>query len=984
MNFEPDLKKFESKFLKFDSLMQHRVKNVLLVSSLYDSFVLEEDGKLTDLIYSEYLDLNLTVTPNVKRATNAREALTVVEHQDIDLIIVFKRVSDIDVVEFSKKARELRPKVRILLLAYNERDLEFLERPEAASSIDKSFIWTGDVRILLSMIKLVEDARNCDHDTDLVGVRVIIIVEDSVRFYSSYLPLVYTEIMKQTRQLMAEGLNLTDRVLRMRARPKILLAQTYDEAVDLISKYKEYLLAVISDFRFPRHGVIDDEAGAKLIDRVREDVPDIPLIMQSSNIDNYRIAKNKQVGFLYKHSPTLHNDLSAYIKKYFGFGDFSFTLPDGTLIAKAGDFRSMEKCLSTVVGESLLFHGRRNHFSNWLMARGEFDLASRLRPRKVSEFEDVEVLRKYLIQTFRSFRHEKQLGVISDFSSKTFDLQSDFVRIGGGSLGGKGRGLAFINALLNRYNIYTHFEGTKITVPASVILGTDCFDDFIEDNNLLDVGLSRLPDAEIAARFLEAKLPDELLADLSAMLEIFTFPLAVRSSSLLEDSHQQPYAGVYDTLMLLNSDPSKDARLMQLEAAIKMVFASTFFENAKYYHESTGNRVEEEKMAVIIQQAVGQHHQGYYYPSFSGAALSYNYYSSQHTKPEDGIVNLALGFGKTIVEGLSSLAFSPADPTRPIQYPTTKDLLKNSQKEFYALDMQTSTTPKIESGADGLSKLTIVDADKHGTLAGLSSTYSPENDRLYTGVHGKGIKVISFAPILKSKVFPLVDICRFIMKLGAEGLNCPVEIEFAVNLNHSQSKPDEFYFLQIRPMMKDSLVESISIDDLDQERIILKSEQSLGNLLDDQIYDIIYVHPDRFERGQTVRIAEEIGQFNKKLKAEHRPYLLIGPGRWGSSERWLGIPAKWNQISGAAVIVESGYGDFAPEPSFGSHFLQNIISFQIGYLTVNESARNGFVNWDWLKSLPPCAETTYVTHVQTDKALKVRIDGRAGQAAISR
>ncbi|MFQ6007778.1 MAG: PEP/pyruvate-binding domain-containing protein [Candidatus Zixiibacteriota bacterium] len=582
MSPEPDVERFESKFLKFDSLMQFRVKRILLVSSLYDSFVLEEDGQLTDLIYSEYLELNLTVTPHVKRATNAEEALQILKSQRIDLVVIFKRVADIDVVAFGQTVKQIKPHMPVVLLAYNKQDLDVMSEPGFSTAIDWVFMWTGDVRLFLSIIKLVEDRLNIDHDTELVGVRVIVLVEDSVKYYSSFLPLLYTEIMQQTQNLMAQGINLTDKLLRMRARPKILLARTYEEAWQLLDKYRNYLLGLISDFRFPKDGRLDDEAGLKLVRQIKAEIEDLPIVMQSSDSANAKVARANGAGFVSKRSPTLNLDLHQFVMEYFGFGDFVFKLPNGKPIAVASDFVSMEKCLEEVEASSLIYHGSRNHFSNWLMARTEFDLAARLRPRKVSEFKDTAALRKYLIDTFRQFRHEKQLGVISDFSRRQFDLQSDFVRIGGGSLGGKGRGLAFINALLNKNQIYNRFEGVRIGVPLSVIIATDVFDTFIEKNDLLASALGNHSDDKIAKLFLKAKLPKPVVSDLQAFLDIVKYPLAVRSSSMLEDSHLQPFAGVYDTHMLVNSHANRKVRLQQLETAIKIIYASTFFQNA--YH----------------------------------------------------------------------------------------------------------------------------------------------------------------------------------------------------------------------------------------------------------------------------------------------------------------------------------------------------------------------------------------------------------------
>ena len=979
---EPSLSDFQPKSLKFDALMQFRVKHVLLVSSPYDSYVLEEDGQLTEAIYNEYLELKLTITPQIKRASNAAEAIEILKRQPADLIIVFKRVSDIDVVGFAKEAKRIRPGTPVVFLAYHERELASVADNSEAGVIDRRFIWTGDVRILLSIIKLVEDAANVDEDTRLMAVRVIIIVEDSVRFYSSYLPLLYTEIMTQTRALMAEGLNVTDKLLRMRARPKILLADNYEDALALFAKYRKFVLGLLSDVAFAHSGQKDYEAGLTLVKEIREQLPDLPVLLQSSDLANARLAHANDVGFIHKKSPTLHNDIRQFVLAHFGFGHFSFCLPDGTEVARAHDFRELESVLAEVDDRSILYHGSRNHFSNWLMARTEFDLAERLRPRKVSEFRDIAALRAYLIKTLRAFRREKQMGLVSDFSRHHFDLQSEFARIGGGSLGGKGRGLAFVNALLSKYKIGDEFEGATISVPQSVVIGTDIFDEFIEENKLLDCATGAYPDREITNRFLSGRFASSTISDMRAILEVFCFPLAVRSSSMLEDSHLEPAAGVYDTHMLVNSHDDIKIRQQQLETAVKLIYASTFFQNARVYHEMAGNRVEEEKMAVIVQQAVGQYHGDHFYPSFSGAGLSYNYYSMDGVLPEDGVVYVALGLGKTIVDGMNCLRFAPSYPEKLPQFATTKDMLRNSQHEFYAIDLRDPSVMPAPGGERGLARLPLTQAESDRSIYAIASTYSAQEERVYDGTSRPGSRIITFAPILKHHRFPLPEITRYLLRLGSQGLNCPVEIEFAVNLYEGDIRDDEFYFLQIRPMVKETVFESVSIEDVEGGRVIGKSENALGNMRNTEITDIVYVDPASFDAGKTVEIAGEVGRINQRLKDEGRPYLLIGPGRWGTSERWLGVPVNWNQISRAKVIVESAYGDFAPDPSFGTHFFQNLTTFQVGYMTVNAAVGNGFLDWDWLDTLPVSNNTAFVRHVTLASPLEILIDGRAGAGLI--
>ncbi len=965
--------------------MRFRVKHILLVASPYDAYVLEEDGKLTDLIYNEYLELNLTVSPNVRRAINAQEALEILYSHEIDMVLIFKRVSDINVVAFGREVKNLYPNLPVILLAYHERELETMLAQKNGRAIDDIFVWTGDAKILLSIIKLVEDRFNVDSDTEAVGVRVIIIVEDSVKFYSSYLPLLYGELMRQTRALMAEGLNISDKILRMRTRPKILLTHNYEQAVEMFRKYHDYLLALITDFSFDVAGKEQDDAGLRLVELVRTEIPDLPVLMQSSDERNADIAAHYKAGFLSKRSKTLHAELSNFVITHFGFGDFVFTDPDtGAPIATAGDFKTLEKCIQDIDERSLIYHANRNHFSNWLMARTEFDLASKIRPIRVSEFNDTTSLKRYLIDTIREFRHEKQEGVISDFSRKQFDLQSDFARIGGGSLGGKGRGLAFINAMLSQRYLYNRFPDVQITVPTSVIVGTDVFDDFLRKNDLLRFALGDRSDSELITAFLKGHFPKEILSDLDALLSVMKYPIAVRSSSMLEDSHLQTFAGVYDTHMLPNNHSGRKVRRQQLEDTIKMIYASTYLKNSKAYHEASGNRVEEEKMAVIIQQAVGRQYEHVFYPSFSGVALSYNFYSVDHSGAEDGVVYVALGFGKTIVEGMNCLRFSPSGPDKLPQFSTVKDMLKNSQHEFFAIDLSHPAAPLKHDVYDGLIRLPVTHAETDGTLAPICSTYSAENNRIYDGSSQKGSRIITFAPILKSRTFPLPQITKFLLELGGEGLNCPVEIEFAVSLDRDKSDVDRFYFLQIRPMIKEALFETVDLSTVPQHQVVSRSEKTLGNMRTDNISDIIFVPPETFDRNKTVEIAGQVGEFNQRMKEQHRRYLLIGPGRWGTTERWLGIPVTWKQISEAKVIMEAAYGDFAPDPSFGTHFFQNLTSFQIGYFTVNPNKGNGFVDFDWLLSQPIRDSTPFVAHIQLERPLVILIDGRLGHGVIAR
>ena len=967
--------------MRFDSLMPFRVKNILLVSSLYDLYNLREDGRLTHLVMSEYAELRLSRAPAITRVDSGSNALEALKDNSYDLIIVFRSLTDIESDVFSRQAKLLNPDIPVVLLAFHHRELELM-REEGCEAFDDIFFWNGESKMLLTIIKYVEDKKNVDADTELVGVRVIILVENSVRFYSSFLPLIYTEIMQQTSALLSESINSANRLLRMRARPKILLAQNFEDALALFKKHKQYLLGIISDIQFSKDGQINETAGIQLAKMFKNEISDLPMLLQSSDGTKVKQATECNAAFLNKRSPRLLNKLSAFINQNFGFGDFVFRLPDGTELARASSFREMQRAAARIDARSLVFHAENNHFSNWLMARTEFELAARLRPRKVSEFESPKELRAYLVNTLKEFRHERQVGVVTDFSRGHYDGHAEFLRIGEGSLGGKGRGLAFINNLVNRYPVHDAFPGTKVTVPRTAVICTGAFDQFMEVNDLTEFALDDHSDEEIIAAFKNARIPKELEKDLKSFLAIAKYPMAVRSSSLLEDCHYQPFAGIFDTHFLPNNHSTLKGRLKRLLVAIKLIYASVYFKNAKHYTDATGNRTEEEKMAVILQEIVGQNRDGHFYPVLSGMARSYNFYSVGHIKAEEGIAYTALGLGKTIMEGENCLFFSPANPQVLPQFSSTKDFLQNTQREFFAVNMNKPSVFPKRGGEVGLIKLKMSEAEKHGALKYVGSTYSADNDRIYPGIGRKGTRIITFDPILKSKIFPLDKILQYMLKLGSSAMNVPVEMEFAAEISTDPTKPSDFHFLQIRPMLVDTSFEDVSVYDGDDQQIFCKSDQALSNGRIENIRDIVFVRRDNFKRANMVHMADQIGAYNKKLKAANKPYILVGPGRWGTSDRWLGIPTKWDQISSARVIVEANYGDFVVEPSFGTHFFQNLITFQIGYLTINDSTKNNSFDWDWLNSIAVASETEYVRHVRLDKPLNILIDGRNGEAAV--
>ena len=1036
--------------------MQERVQEILLVSSSYDHFTLEEDGRLNEALLVEYQQLHLTHTPRLSHATTAEEALELIRERSFDLVVSMVRVGDMDVHVFGRLVKEIRPELPVVLLAYNTRELALFREGEG---IDRVFVWSGDARILLAIFKLFEDYKNVEHDTRHGDVQVLILVEDSPRFYSIYLPLLFHELMKQTRTLMAEGINLHHRLLRMRARAKILLATTMEEAQGLLDRYSNYVLGVISDAGFPRAGKHDMDAGPELIKQVRAYQPHLPIMLQSSRQEYSRVADTLQVSFLYKNQPQLLKGLRHFMRVNLGFGDFIFTLADGTEIGRAADLESMIKLLRQIPVGSLELHARHNDFSNWFRARTEFELARSLRPRTIDEFEGWEEVRAYLIETLQAFHRESRRGGVADFSRQAFDAESSFLRIGNGSLGGKGRGLAFFNSLLPTLDLSLRFPDTDIFIPKSATIGTAVFDEFVETNDLLEMAFNEASDEGIARAFLKADIPSSIIDDLRTIVLEWRCPLAVRSSSLLEDSQHQPFAGVYNTYMLPNNHPDPEVRLDLLTQAIKLVYASTYYGASKAYISATPNRIEEEKMGVVIQQLVGQTHGQNFYPTFAGVARSYNFYPIGDILPEEGIIAVALGLGRTVVDGGKCLRFSPAHPQRLFQFTTVEETLANSQRQFWALDLGTgldmdkdidkdvaidmgdglhhpdrdgdqgegSIKDQSEGGGqdgvpdDGTSgetdneapddppddpgseldgealaevndrpgldlapeaslrhlELSVAEGD--GQLYALGSVYDPNNEAIYDGTSRAGPRLVTFAGVLKHRSFPLTEILQYLLEVGQEGFSGPVELEFAVELDPLQ-KLRRLAFLQVRPLIAEAVDMEVDLTDIERLKPLCRSPQAMGNGVIDDILDIVYVHPDHLDRKNTLEVASLIEHINQRLMDERRPYLLIGPGRWGSADPWLGIPVMWGQISGARTIVECDLADFRVTPSQGTHFFQNIVSFGVGYLTVNQGA--GEIDWSWLEGQEPLSNEGPVYHLRLERPVKILLDGRTGLGAI--
>lgn len=965
------------------ALMPFHVHNILLVSSLYDSFILQEDGQLSELIIDEFLDLNLRTTPNLTHVSSGAEALELASHQRrFNLIITTPHLGDMTAAELALKVREAGLQVPVVLLAYNNRELgEFLARNDV-SAIDRLFLWQGDVRILLAIVKYIEDRANVAHDTQEAGVQVILVVEDNVGFYSSFLPIVFTEVMQHHQRLISEGVNLSHKLLRMRARPKILLCNHWEEAWEYFSRYQAYILGIISDVDFPRGGVLEQKTGIELARQVRRAWPDIPVLLQSSHVEYEPQVREAGADFLIKGSPTFLADLRRFMIEHFSFGDFIFRLPDGREVDRASDLHALEQKLKTVPAESLAYHGARNHFSNWLKARTEFALAYELRPRRNEEFDSLEDLRRTLIQAVEDYRRTQRRGVVEDFRPRTFDPAGSFARIGGGSLGGKARGLAFVRHLFDTFDVSGRFEGVHINVPPAVVLGTEVFDLFLENNRLQDFALRCQDDGELDRRFLSAGFPEEPLADLGVFLDMVRHPLAIRSSSLLEDSQYLPFTGVYETFMVPNAHPDPLVRMRQLVAAIKKVYASAFSSHAKAYLQATPYRLEEEKMAVIIQRVVGARHSDRFYPDFAGVARSHNFYPTAPLTAADGIAAVGLGLGRTVVQGDKCLSFCPRYPQHMIQFSSVKDMLGNSQRDFWALHLSQDMPPvdAPEFAREVKYGLEVAEAD--GTLAHVGSTYSHENLVVYDGLSRPGVRLVSFAPILKHKLFPLAAVLETLLEIGSHGMGTPIEIEFAVNLHVPPGTPREFGFLQMRPLSLSREHQAVDVGSPAEEGLICRSSRVLGNGRVDSIFDAVVVDIGSFNRSRSRETAAEVAQFNASLVKEHRPYLLVGVGRWGSHDPWLGIPVTWDQISGARVIVEAGFKDFRVTPSQGSHFFQNITSFQVGYFSVNPEAGEGSVDWEWLGTQPALADTGVVRHLRFPEPLVVKMDGRRQQGVV--
>lgn len=970
----------------FNLLMQRRIHKVLLIASNYDSFMLEEDGRIDEQIFNEYVSLNLRYPPIFILASSPEKAFEILRNDNIDLVITMLRIGNNDTFSFAKEIKSLYLNIPIVVLTHFSREVTMRLEKEDLSAIDYVFCWLGNADILLAIIKLIEDRMNVQHDVEVVGVQTILLVEDSIRYISSYLPNIYKIIFKQSKEYMREALNEHQRMLRMRGRPKILLATNYEQAISIYEKYKYNMLGIISDITYPRNGVKDKLAGIKLCKKVKEDDEFMPLLLQSSDMKNKQYADELGVGFIHKYSKTLSIELRNYIIKQFAFGEFIFRDPNTMkAIGKASDLQSLQNLLLTIPDKSLEYHASRNDLSKWLNARAIFPIAQLFKYLSLEDFKSLKDARTYIYRAISSYRMSKGRGVIAKFDKNSFDEYLIFSRIGDGSIGGKARGLAFVNSIIKKNQIFNKFPGIIITIPRTVVLSTDIFDEFMEDNDLYKIAMKDQTDEVILDHFVNAKLPSRVYQDLYAFISVIQNPVAIRSSSKLEDSHYQPFAGIYSTYMIPKTT-NGTLMIKMLSDAIKCVYASVYFKSSKAYMAATSNVIDEEKMGIILQEVCGKQFENRFYPTISGVARSINFYPIEPEKSEEGIVNIAYGLGKQIVDGGVSLRFSPKHPKKILQLSSPDMALKDSQKHFYALDMcPTKFSPSIDDGIN-LVKYDIKEAEKDASLRFAASTYDFQNNVLRDGTLYDGKRLITFANILKHDTFPLAEILQTLLEIGQKEMSNPIEIEFAVDLNKDKDKdkdqPYVFNFLQIRPIVDNDQTNNFDLDDVKKEDTIIYCESALGNGRVDHIYDFVYVKPEAFKSLDTKIIASEIGALNEKFINEKLNYVLVGPGRWGSADPSLGIPVKWAQISQARLIVESGLENYRIDPSQGTHFFQNLTSFRVGYFTINPYINDGYYDIDYLNSFKPYFENKYLRHVRFDEPIHIQIDGKNNKGVI--
>ncbi|MDR1652576.1 MAG: phosphoenolpyruvate synthase [Prevotellaceae bacterium] len=981
---QPNIKQLYFKDTSFANLMKHRIYNVLLYASRYDAFTLEEDGRIDEQIFNEYVSLHLRYPPRFRLVTSEDEAAAALGEVNFDLIISMPAGDTINPFEWAKKVKNAYRNIPIVaLVPFSRIAVQHLAN-EDLSAIDYVFSWLGDPEILLAIIKLIEDKMNIDEDIQSVGVQAIIFVENSIRFYSSIIPRLYKFMFKQSHSFMTEALNDHERMLRMRGRPKILFARNYEEAMELYEKYADNILGVISDVEFEIKGKENRKAGIRLCGAIRKRDKYVPLIIESTDYSNKLAADHLSAAFIYKLSKTFFLDLRKQIAFSFGFGDFKFLNPFSNITeTQVKNLKDLQDNIFNISDECLSYHISRNDISRWLYSRAMFPLAEFLKNVDAQMLNNsMDNVRQVIFDAIVTYRKIKNRGVVAIFDPKRYDKYSNFARLGDGSLGGKGRGLAFVDAMIKRNENLQNVENVNITIPKTLVLCTDIFAEFMETNRLYDFALSEVSDEKILERFLLSTLPEWLYNNIRAFMSTVCAPLAVRSSSLLEDSNYQPFAGIYSTYMLPFDSFDMDNTVAMVAKAIKAVYASVYYSASKAYMRVTKNVIDEERMAVILQEICGAEHGSRFYPSFSGVAQSFNYYPLGAEKSSEGVVNVAFGLGKYIVDGGRALRFSPAHPNNVLQTSTIPLVLKETQDSFFALNLDDiKFQPKIDD-AFNLLKINVQDAEKDGTLKFIASTYSYREQMLYDNSEESGRKLITFANILKHNVFPLAEILKNLLSIAQREMGRPVEMEFAVKLDYSPAREHTFYLLQVRPIVDSNETLNENLDKISQNDAIVTCKNALGHGIQEDIHDLIYVKPETFDAAKNAQLAEEIGLLNAQLAAKNRHYILIGPGRWGSSDPWLGIPVKWQHISNARVIVESGLPDYRIDPSQGTHFFQNLTSLGVFYFTINPFSEDGSYDVEYLNSQKAKFETDKIRHLHFTKPLIAKADGKKAEGII--
>jgi CheY-like chemotaxis protein len=982
-----DAENIEFSHTDFNLLMQRRVYRVLLVCSNYDYFMLEEDGRIDERIFNEYTALSIRFPPVFIQTDSAKKAFEILESDEIDLVILMLNIGEIEPFELAKQVKSKFSNIPIVVLTNFSREVSIRLQREDLSAIDYVFCWLGNADLLLAIIKLIEDKMNAEHDIQQVGVQAILLVEDSIRYISQILPSIYKIIIRQSRDFMNEGLNEHQKMLRLRGRPKILLAKTFDEANRLYHKYGDQMLGIISDISYKKnkHRQTETLEGIELCKLIRSDDHNMPFLLQSSDLNGKQLADELNAGFIYKQSNTLSINLQQYILDNFGFGEFRFRDPETlSIVANAQNLTDLQHVILTIPDNVFLYHANQNEISKWLNARALFAIGRLFKTLKVEDFESIAQARTYIYNAIASYQLSKGRGVIATFNKNGFGEYLSFSRIGEGSLGGKGRGLAFIDSIIKKHKLLHKYKNCIITIPRTVVVSTDLFDEFMEANKLYNVGLSDISDEGILKKFIQSPLPQQLVVDLKKYVESVQKPIAVRSSSKLEDSHFQPFAGVYATYMIPNDTNCFENTLNMLSEAIKCVYASVFFKESKAYIKATSNSIDEEKMGIILEEVCGRAYENRYYPGVSGVARSINFYAVKPEKPEDGIAIIALGLGKHIVEGGVGIRFSPKYPKKVLQLSTPEMVLRETQKTLYALDLNSNGWQPSVNDSINLLKLKIADVRNDSVFRYAASTYDSDNQVIVDGFRDEGKSIVTFSNILNHEVFPLASILSDLLEIGQKEMNNPIEIEFAVDLDTPMNEPKAFYFLQIRPIVESSLKNEVKIDEHLDSNTLVFSKSTLGNGYYEDISDIVYVNPNTFDASKTWEIASEIEEINVRMAQENRSYVLAGPGRWGSSDPWLGIPVKWSQISEARVIIEAGLEKYKVDPSQGTHFFQNLTSFRVGYMTVNQYLNEGVFNSTVLSEIDALFEGQYVRHIRFSKPLDIRIDGKRNIGVINK